>query len=783
MPEFVHKYAENPLIIVAVIGFIFLLGFVAARLLSRRSRYDKRERESQVSNKLAALGHERFFTLAVEQLRYEKTPSAAASRVAAIFKEGLSSSVLAVYAAKDGASELIDILASISSESGSAEASATALPNRVPASLLNEPWQPQFVPLSALVAPPTDTSPSGESTENGAPAPAARSESERSDSRDRTLPLADQGPGSAVLLPWRGPFDWVGLIVASSGPKLGAKALQHFREPVARLGQMIAVALEIDTDQAAARTMESEALGVVALARGVINALDDPSPLEGIARETALLVGGDSAAIWRIDRTASIANCVASSGMKTGEPLPLPLGQGFAGTIAVTGEMLSLRDAPEDPRCLFPREAREAGVGSYLGVPIVSEGAVAGVIEVHTRDRKDWSAREKRTLELAADLIGRIFKNVDSRGNTLKVESAYLRLAESFERLRSPEEILDAAVEVLGHALGVSRAVVIELEGEGDARAVQHEYRVAGVSAAVELTLREGAASRVRDTRGGPIQIGDSNRESLMTAESVARLGVKSELGAGIELAGRSAVLYLHQCDRHREWQIDELEFAERVARQVSACLANARALSDLTARADGAAERAKAAESAAQEIRRTLESVESGIRERAAELQNRVSAMEQQLIDARTAESAARTEASLGREETERLRSQAVTARNDAEAAGRMSSQLEEDVTRLKEDEERSRKSAQQLLEVNRLKSEFIVNVGHELESSLQSVVGFADMLAGGSYGPLTAEQMEAIHGLRGWAGQLRNDVDLLIEYGSRRSRRLDAGEGTNPT
>jgi signal transduction histidine kinase len=69
-------------------------------------------------------------------------------------------------------------------------------------------------------------------------------------------------------------------------------------------------------------------------------------------------------------------------------------------------------------------------------------------------------------------------------------------------------------------------------------------------------------------------------------------------------------------------------------------------------------------------------------------------------------------------------------------------------------------------------------VNAGHELESSLQSVLGFAEQLEQGVYGRLTAEQAEAVKGIYAWSRRMKADIDWLIEYGSTRSRRLDAGE-----
>jgi signal transduction histidine kinase len=100
----------------------------------------------------------------------------------------------------------------------------------------------------------------------------------------------------------------------------------------------------------------------------------------------------------------------------------------------------------------------------------------------------------------------------------------------------------------------------------------------------------------------------------------------------------------------------------------------------------------------------------------------------------------------------------------------------LAEAYERLSADAARLRNSSQQLLEINRLKSEFIVNAGREIEASLQSLLGFVALLEQGSYGPLTREQSEAVASLHAWAKRMKIDVDALIDYGSTRSRRLDA-------
>jgi len=113
--------------------------------------------------------------------------------------------------------------------------------------------------------------------------------------------------------------------------------------------------------------------------------------------------------------------------------------------------------------------------------------------------------------------------------------------------------------------------------------------------------------------------------------------------------------------------------------------------------------------------------------------------------------------------------------SRLETEALRRNETEVRQNLERLQQEHKQAQDSSRQLLEINRLKSEFIVNAGREIDSSLQSVLGLAELLEQGSYGNLTKEQREAVHGVYSWAQRIKSDVDWLVEYGSTRSRRLE--------
>jgi GAF domain-containing protein len=561
-----------------------------------------------------------------------------------------------------------------------------------------------------------------------------------------------------VIFPWRGAYDWTGIILAQATPALTPEVLQRLREPVARLADRLAVALEFDRERNELFALDERASRSATFSRAVIACLDDPSPLASIAREVARLMGADSAALWRVEPGAAMVRMVAAYGLKSAEFLPLPLGQGLAGGIAQTREPLTLEDAPADPRCIFPREARESGIVAYLGVPVESQDQALGVVEVHAPQPRHWNESDLRTLRTAASVIAEILNSTDQRGNRLRVESAYLGLSEALQRLRTPDEVMDAVVEVLGHALGASRVLIVPLNDKGEAQPARHEFAAQGIKSVAGASFASPELTRLALLAAAePVVIPDSSQSSPMGSERAKALQVLSEMMVPVRIEGATrAWLYLHQCDRKREWQPDEIEFADRVSRQLSLSLNNVHSL-------DKALREVKAAR---EEAQRAGGQTGSRIRE----LEQKLAEMERALTEVRAADQQARglLAKALAAE---------AKARAEADVIRRAETESRQERDRLRHEVGRVESSAQQLLDINRLKSEFIVNAGHEIEGSLQSVLGLAEMLERGNYGPLTAEQHEAVRGLYAAARHIKSDIDMLIEYGGARSRRLEEG------
>jgi len=84
--------------------------------------------------------------------------------------------------------------------------------------------------------------------------------------------------------------------------------------------------------------------------------------------------------------------------------------------------------------------------------------------------------------------------------------------------------------------------------------------------------------------------------------------------------------------------------------------------------------------------------------------------------------------------------------------------------VQRLRQKELVLEERERQLLEAAREKSQFMVNVTHELRTPLHGILGLSDLLRDGIYGPVTPEQVEAFLGVEQSARGLLELVDSLL-------------------
>lgn len=197
-------------------------------------------------------------------------------------------------------------------------------------------------------------------------------------------------------------------------------------------------------------------------ARTTLDRLTNPSlarlPLDALLSELLELLRfelrGDAALALLYSNDASVLECRVSAGIRAGSEgsFRVPAGKGIVARVASSGQAI-LTDRPREEGGVPPGWGRLCR--SFAGVPIVLEGRVFGVLCVVFRERRTFSVRDRRFLELAADRVGpaldraRLIESVRHDRDRLATLSHTLVASLEEERRRVSRELHDEIGQLL----------------------------------------------------------------------------------------------------------------------------------------------------------------------------------------------------------------------------------------------------------------------------------------------------------------------------------------------
>ena len=128
---------------------------------------------------------------------------------------------------------------------------------------------------------------------------------------------------------------------------------------------------------------------------------------ELLDRVTGLLET-DTAAVLLLEDNGETLAARAAKGLEeeVERGFRLPVGQGFAGRVAATRAPVAIPDLENSEIEVVNPLMREKGVRSLLGVPLVVEGTLTGVLHVGTLSPRSWSDSDAELLQAVGDRVG-----------------------------------------------------------------------------------------------------------------------------------------------------------------------------------------------------------------------------------------------------------------------------------------------------------------------------------------------------------------------------------------
>jgi PAS domain S-box-containing protein len=217
-----------------------------------------------------------------------------------------------------------------------------------------------------------------------------------------------------------------------------------------------------------------------------------------------------------------------------------PLDPGVASLVLQTGRPAKV-DYREIPGTIA-EAAREGGLQTGLGVPIVVEGAIWGVIAaVSTYEQPLPDDAEARFADFT-ELVATAISNAEARENLRRLadeQASLRRVATLVAQQASPTEVFSAVAEGVAQILGVPAISMIRFESDGAATKIAG-WGESPFPVGTRWTLDDPSLMASVMQTGRSARIDDYAAVAGAHAERVREAGIRSGIGAPIVIEGKS---------------------------------------------------------------------------------------------------------------------------------------------------------------------------------------------------------------------------------------------------
>jgi PAS domain S-box-containing protein len=339
-----------------------------------------------------------------------------------------------------------------------------------------------------------------------------------------------------------------------------------------------------------------------------------------VSEEVGRLVGADAAATIRYepdDMLTAVGSWTApgvQAGTEVGKQWPLA-GESLAPRILRTGQPVRIDDWSQVPGPIASYTRTRLGVTSSVGSPILVEGRVWGNLAVHSTRGPLPPDTEARIARFTA-LVSTAILNAQARDDVQRLadeQTALRRVATLVARQRPPAEVFAAVTAEVGRLLPVETASMLRYEDDATATVVASWGELGSDIFVVGARLPvggENVTAWVRRT-GRPARRDDHETASGLVGDHMRELGINAAVGCPIEVDGRLWGVTI-AAQRHPEPLPAGTE--SRIA-QFTELIATA--ISNVQARSDLAASRARIAAAADEERRRVARDLHDGAQQR----------------------------------------------------------------------------------------------------------------------------------------------------------------------
>ncbi|HET7876660.1 MAG TPA: GAF domain-containing protein, partial [Methylomirabilota bacterium] len=346
---------------------------------------------------------------------------------------------------------------------------------------------------------------------------------------------------------------------------------------------------EVDVQTRELRAGQDRLVALLGAVQTMMADLDLGTSLERIVDEASRLAGAAHVALLLVERERGVLRLGAAAGGAAAPGVEVPLGSGYSGAVATSGQPLYIADMRSDPTALLAQRDRPEGAVTYLGLPVRMRGEVLGVLTFHTEAPHEYGHAELAHLGSFADQAALVLWNA-RMVEELKSRQARLEaLIESTRQLSAVQSVgalLSRIAESCGRLLDCC-AVGFRLV-EGDELVVGATWGdPEHLTLAPRLPIGASLGGRVAE-RGEPIVVRNLAEDERLAPEQrvlARRLGHRAWMGVPVKVGPRVLGVLGVRTKREQGFGEGDLELAMAFASQAAIALENARLLDGLGVR------------------------------------------------------------------------------------------------------------------------------------------------------------------------------------------------------
>jgi PAS domain S-box-containing protein len=278
-----------------------------------------------------------------------------------------------------------------------------------------------------------------------------------------------------------------------------------------------------------------------------------------------------------------------------GRENPFPIGtswtldeQSVSGLVFRTGRAARVNDYSEVPGDISTALAREAGIRTAVGVPILVDGRPWGVMMALSTEQRKLPTDTEARLAAFTELIATAISNVQARDDLRALadeQAALRRVATLVARGADSAAVFDAVCAETGEVIGASSVNLAHFTSDGfNVTMAGWSVRDTHVPTGIRLPLGDDTINSVIRRTNAPTRYDSYEESSGELATMLKQRGIRSEIGAPVIVEGEIWGALIAGSDSDETLPVGaELRMA-RFAELVATAISNAATRSELIA-------------------------------------------------------------------------------------------------------------------------------------------------------------------------------------------------------